>query len=300
MIDFEQSVSVHGIIILYVLGLIVIQSVCDQVQINESTIHKLMDSDFRRTPGCLLQYKVGGNIVTHCYDGPHILKVVRNNFEVKNLSHSVWERWNISQSKSSGSERTASWDDVQNLYELDQTGCHRFLPKITDQHMKPTKLKMKVCVATQVFSQTYGTVMLHCVEKKQLPAKSSATAQILLFFNDFFDSINGSGPAQMGSLKGSINKDSVHFVFWEWALFMLAKMNFIDKTTGRINSRSSVLNKIKSTIKGYQEVTRICLNNNIEEVPLRYFVPTYLVLSCLVTLSVWENNILTTRSKLFL
>lgn len=256
-------------------------SVCDQVNMNESAIHRLMDRDFRRTPGCLLQYKVAGRTITHCYDPPHIIKAVRNNLEKKNFKHFITERWNISSSKAYGKQQVASWDHIKQLYELDRVGLHRFLPKITEEHIHPAKLKMKVCVATQVFSQTYGTVMLHCAKNKQMPEVSSATAQMLLFFNDVFDSINGSGPAQMGSLKGSINKDSVHFAFWEWALFMLSKMNYVHKITGRINNRSTVIKKLESTIRGYQEVTRICLNKNIEEVSLRYFQNNIPTMCCL-------------------
>lgn len=247
-------------------------SVSDQVQINESAIHMLMDRDFKRHPGCLLQYKVDGRTIIHCYDGPHIIKVVRNNFEVKDIKHNINERWSVSNSQTFGGEQTASWDDVRCLFDHDRQGCHRMLPKITEEHMKPTKLKMKVSVATQVFSQTYGTVMLECADKQRIPAKSKATGQLLLFFNDFFDSINGGGPAQEGSLKGSITEDSIHFVFWEYALTVLSKMHFIDKATGKVNSRSTVLNKMESTIKGYQEITRICLNKNIELVSLRYFL----------------------------
>lgn len=250
-----------------------------------------MDRDFSRTTGCLLKYKVGDKIITHCYDLPHLLKVVRNNFLVKNFRHYIKERWNISSNKIYGDKQEASWDDVKRLYESD-LGIHRFLRKITPEHIKPAKLKMKVCVATQVFSQTYGNVMMECTENKQIPANSSATAQMLLFFNDLFDSLNGSGPAQEGSLKGSINEDSVHFAFWEWALFMLKRMNYLDKDTGKINYGSTVIHKFESTIKGYQEITRTCLNMNIEEVSLRYFkiyTLSYKGIVCLLLSKVCKN-----------
>lgn len=230
-----------------------------------------MDRDFVRTTGCLLQYKVSDKIIAHCYDAPHLIKVVRNNLEVKDFKHFINERWHQSTPKIYGTQQVASWDDVQRLFELDRIGCHRSLPKITDEHMKPAKLKMKVSVATQVFSQTYGTVMIASAKSKRMPDRSIGTGQMLLFINDLFDSINGSGPAEMGSLKGSVNEYSVHFAFWEWVLFMLAKMNYIDKTTGYVNCRSTVINKLESTIRGYQNVTRICLNKNVEEVSLRYF-----------------------------
>lgn len=245
-------------------------SVCDQVQTNESTVNSLMDRDFKRTPGCVLKYKAFGTTIIHCFDASHWVKVVRNNFEVKDVRHCISERFDVYCQTTLGKKQVGSWDDVKSLYELDRTGCHRLLPKITEQHIKPTKLKMKVCVATEVFSQTYGRVMLHCAKKKQMPVKSSGTAQFLLFINDLFDSVNGAGPVRIGALKGSIDENSVHFVFWEYALLMLSKMNFIDKTTGYINTRSNVFYRIQSTVRGYQEVTRICFNLNMKEVSLRY------------------------------
>lgn len=257
---------------MYFPGLNILMSCCDQVSTNESAINGLMDLDFKRTPSCVLKYKVLDKTIIHCFDASHWIKVVRNNSEVKDLSHCIKERFNLvlSSGKTNGERQIASWEDVKTLYELDRTGCHRFLPKITEQHIKPTKLKMKVCNATQVFSQTYGEVMLHCAENKQIPAKSCGTAQFLLFINDLFDSLNGSGPAQIDSLKGSIDKNSVHFLFWEYALAILSKMNFIDKITGEINSRSTVFDRIMSTVRGYDEITKMCLNQNMEEVCLRY------------------------------
>lgn len=248
-----------------------IHSVSDQVKTNESAIHRLMDRHFARTTGCLLKYKVGDKTIIHGYDAPHWLKVIRNNLEVKNFRHYINQRWTVATPKMYGKVQIASWDDVKRVYDLDRTGCPRLLHKITDEHIRPQKLKMKVCVATQVFSETYSTVMKKFVERKLIPESSCATAQLLLFFNDLFDSANGFGPSQNETLKGSINKDSFHFAFWEWALFMLSKMDFIDKVTGEVNSYSTVINKVQSTIRGYQEVTRICLNNDIEEVSLRYF-----------------------------
>lgn len=229
-----------------------------------------MTRDFVRAPGAMLKYKIQGKIIIHLYDVPHLLKVERNNLQVKDMNHYIQKRWDISDSSTIGKQQKASWADVVKLYELDRTGVHRLLPKITDEHINPTKLKMRVYVATQVFSQTYGSVMQRCVAKKQLPEKASGTALILLFFNDLFDSLNGSGPAQPESLKGSIDEHSIHFVFWEYALLMLSKMQFVNKETGEINNRSTVLYRIMSTIRGYQEFTRICLNMKMKEVALRY------------------------------
>lgn len=215
--------KLKSILILYLSGLDVIGTVSDQVITNETTIHQLMQRHFVRTSGCLLKYKVLGKDIIHCYDVPHLLKVERNNLQVKDLHHHIQKRWSISDSstgdssdssnKSSTSDKAkpkvASWADVSRLYEQDRCGMPRSLKKVNAEHINPVKLKMKVCVAAQVFSLTYGTVMQQCVEKMQMPAEASGTAQILIFFNDLFDSLNGSATSQPGSLKGSINEHSV-------------------------------------------------------------------------------------------
>lgn len=181
-------------------------------------------------------------------------------------------RWeNSSPNKIKGEQvKMAKWAEVSYLYEYDCKAYHRRLPKITDEHIKPNQLKMKISVATQVFSETYGKAMIDCYQKNQLPYDFNGTAQILLFFNDLFDSINGSNHPKNGTLKGSVNKDSSHFVFWEYAIDMLSKMDFINITNGNVDNASTVLKKFEATIRGYAELTRICFRANITHVSIRY------------------------------
>lgn len=108
-----------------------VHSVSDQVVTNESAIHSLMDRHFERSPGCLLKYMVRGKAIIHCYDGPHRLKVIRNNLEVKDFKHFINERWDISSPKVYGKVQVASWDDVERAYELDRTGCPASYQKYT-------------------------------------------------------------------------------------------------------------------------------------------------------------------------
>lgn len=73
------------------------------------------------------------------YDPPHLLKGIRNNFLTKDL---IWEG------------RTASWNDIEYIYDIDNSLGHtRALPKLTAHHVDAKKLKkMKVSVAAQVLS----------------------------------------------------------------------------------------------------------------------------------------------------
>lgn len=231
-------------------------------------MNSLMDLDFQRTPGCLIRYKVGEKTMIHSFDGPHIVKVVRNNLLTKNVQHYIDGRWDVSKSKKYGNKQLASWDDVTKIFEINRTGC--FLRKITEDHIMPSKKKMTVSVATQILSSTYGTVMKRCAERNLIRKESLGTADYLMFVNDYFDSINGSGPVEKRGLKGSINNKSNHFAFWEWALLMLSTMKHVDKKTGKTNNRSTVFQRMMSTIRGYQEVIKICFSEKIEEVALRY------------------------------
>lgn len=129
---------------------------------------------------------------------------------------------------------------------------------------------MKVSVATQVLSETFGKVMLNYSEKTLLPRDCTGTAQVILFFNDLFDSLNGGGPPQDQSLKGSINQNSIHFAYWNYAIEMLSNMNFIDKETGKVSNRSNVIFRFISTIRGFIEITKLCLNLNMKVISLRY------------------------------
>lgn len=247
---------------------------CDQASTNVSTINELIRSNSETktsgeaNSGQLLTYKLGDTTVIHGYDVPHLLKGTRNNLQTKNLSHYVVKRWCSSDSNSMNKKEvlTASWDDVSDLY---LKGSKKLLPKITPEHINPDKLKMKVSTATQVFSQTYGKVMLHCSEKKQLPRDCSGTAQILMFFNDLFDSLNGSC-VTVNELKAPITESSVHFQYWDYALGMFSGMIFIDKITGKASNRSKNVQNWQSTVRGYYELSKKCLSLGMTEIALRY------------------------------
>lgn len=248
------------------LGLNLIGSVCDQPPICVAAVHDLIE------PGCegvtptgeLLSFKVIDNNLVHLYDVPHLWKVIRNNMTVKDLCHTLTKRWEITDCKHFGQvKKYASWDHVVELYHLDIRATQR-LTDLSPEHINPEREKMKVSNATQIFSETVGNAMLRCSEK--LSKTSTDTALVLLFFNDLFDSLNGGGVPQLESLKGSINDQSVHFAYWEYALSVIANMDFVDKSTLKVNNRSTVLKKLESTIRGYMEITRICLNSNVPEV----------------------------------
>lgn len=180
---------------------------------------------------------------------------LRNNLLVKDLTHAVAvidfenQKERVKYDNEDTTERIA--------FDFGRKSTQILLPKIHDEHIKPTKLKMKVNIATQVFSRSYGRAMQVCSDNKQLSRDFTGTANILHFFNDVFDSLNEGGPPIKNSLNGSINETSDHFVFWEYAIEMIKKMKFAD-LNGRKDS-SKVLSDYIVTIKGLSELTRTML-----------------------------------------
>lgn len=207
-----------------------------------------------------------GNSIIHCFDPPHIIKVIRNNLYTKNLSHFVSEVWDYNSTNDTlvqNDVKNASWDDVRYFYNTNISSASRLIRKITPEHVDPKSLKMKVYVAAQVFSNTFGNIMLYCSEHGQLPTDFSGTGHILVFFNNVFDSLKGGETkTKINPLRSVIdnnNKEKI-FGFWEYAISMLEKMNFVEKTTGNVNNNSSVLKKTISTIRGFMKLTKLCLS----------------------------------------
>lgn len=250
-------------------------SVCDQA--NAATINALVASNPERknkiNSGQLLTYKLDESIVIHLYDAPHLLKGTRNNLQTKNLWHSVVKRWSSSnmkfKSKSDANRKSvASWKDVSDMYESTYEGSRKLLPKITSEHINPDKLKMKVSTACQVFSQTFGNVLIQCSKNNQQRRDYTGTGQILLFFNDLFDSVNGSN-VKTNTLRSPVTANSEHFDYWDFALNELAKMKFVDKVSGKTASPTKNIQNWQSTIRGYSELSRKCLELGMKEIALR-------------------------------
>lgn len=268
-------------LISYCLGLKIIGSVCDGVATNIAAVNKLINPSCRRgnTTGTLLEYTINGSNIVHCFDAPHLIKSVRNNLLVKDLKHSV--SFNETKFKPNGMivwnekskvKRIASWKDISNFYDVNnnQNGLFNLIPNITDEHMNPDRRKMKVKLASQVFSGTYGRNMYVCSKRKQLPNNDCiGTAAILLFFNDVFDSVNGDGVIKPDKLTGSLTEESKHFKFWDYAITMLDTMTFTENLkTGKPN-KSNVLKHFMTTLKGLRKISQRLFQLGFQSIPLR-------------------------------
>lgn len=260
-----------------------IGSVCDAVSTNRAAVNKLMGVKRQRnTTGELLEYSINGDKIWHYFDPPHLIKSVRNNLLLKNLTHTV--SFNETKFRSNGTiswneknkqQRTASWNDVRDFFVFNnkelESGLFNLIPKITDEHINPVRRKMKVSLATQVFSGTYGRNMYLCWKRKQFSNNCIGTAALLLFFNELFDSVNGDDVPIPDKLIGCLTATSKHFTFWEYAIQMLDTMKFSANLKSGKPNLSQVCKHWISSLKGLRRISEHLLELGFKTVALRRF-----------------------------
>jgi len=112
-----------------------------------------------------------------------------------------------------------------------------------------------------VFETTKGTVIL--------PENTLATADLILFFDDLFDSFNGKKGQGLSSI---VSQQSNHVLFWQKAIRVLRGMHFVDKTTHqpiRKNKPKCIKNWIW-TIRGTLTLWRQLQKLDFSHFNLRY------------------------------
>jgi hypothetical protein len=84
----------------------------------------------------------------------------------------------------------------------------RICPKLTDKHIHPTNFqKMKVKLASQVFSHTVSASMELYVESNWLPRSALGTALFFQMINNLFDLFNSSHLQHANPYKRAYNND---------------------------------------------------------------------------------------------
>lgn len=132
-----------------------VATICDQGATNCAAINKLVTDArsiyLKNNQEPKRRFLIKELEVIPLFDVPHLVKGIRNNLLKKNL---VWE-------KDVGEKLVAKWEHIKNAYLIDKAeGSLRLIPKITEFHVMPGKLKkMKVAYATQVFSRSMAVAI---------------------------------------------------------------------------------------------------------------------------------------------
>ncbi|KAJ3656018.1 hypothetical protein Zmor_015123 [Zophobas morio] len=170
------------------------------------------------------QYKI-----FYIFDICHLLKALRNNF----LKYRFKDKnGNIIHHKY-----------VIEFYERDKKRNYRLAPKLTDAHVRPQAFqKMKVKLASQLFSRHVANGMATEIEVKSLPEEATSTMIFIHNMNNLFDLLNSSK-------KTSFEKEIFKNMFRgeDYQLNLLNKMLIFFKTVQVLNSvNREVTNTIKS------------------------------------------------------
>jgi hypothetical protein len=220
-------------------GLQIVATISDQGATNQAAINRLIveTNKYFAEQGrenSIQGYLIDGIEIVHLFDFPHLMKCIRNMLLNKDL-HFVQQ----------GKRKVASWSHVMRLYQLDKSrGAYSQFVKLTDEHVIPEKIrKMKVKNCTQVFSHTVGTAMhvaarisseLTPESEFYLTPKAVDTADLLLFFDKLFDSVNGSAqlPPPGKNLRCVVTQKSEHISFWQSCLPIISSMYFTGEHSG--------------------------------------------------------------------
>eukprot|EP00102_Acyrthosiphon_pisum_P018869 XP_016656079.1 PREDICTED: uncharacterized protein LOC107882352 [Acyrthosiphon pisum] len=146
------------------------------------------------------------------------------------------------------------------------------LPRLSDNHVIPEKIfKMKVKCAAQVFSQRVSSTMNFLSSRNIISPDAVDTAFLCQFFDNLFDSLNGSFDKIVDGKKyrTAVKKNSPHHELWDQSLKILSTMRFIDKN-GKTTSVPTIRNWI-STIKSFQTLYKV-----LQSVNIRSFLPRHI------------------------
>ena len=163
--------------------------ICDQDVTNRSVFSKL--DIFPISPGIIHN----GEDIYFMYDSPHLLKSVRNNFMKYNISID---------------NDTAKWHYIRSFYEKDKKMSIRLAPRLTDKHIYCNTFdKMRVCMATQVFSRTVAAGIDTHSSLGSLPEDAAATAAFINKMDMLFDLFNSNNINHYKSSKCAFTEYSL-------------------------------------------------------------------------------------------
>lgn len=254
-------------------GLKVIATVCDQGTTNVAAINYLKNDTNAYCVRNGIENRYNGYLVDeleviHIYDCPHLMKGVRNGLLTKNLNF-----------VQNGQQKVASWSHVINIYQADcRRGIFSEFSKLTDEHVMPDKIrKMKVKNCTQVFSRSVALNMRFKAEVSKELSKDSIfyldpsatdTADLLLFFDQLFDSVNGSSLVSPAGkeLRRVVTIKSKHLETWKNAIVILKSMFYSSGQSQKIITPS--LKNWQHTINSFIYIWQILRNNGFS-----YFSP---------------------------
>ncbi|RVE52727.1 hypothetical protein evm_002600 [Chilo suppressalis] len=230
---------------LHTAGFKVLATLCNMNSNNQQAIQILREETSSRCSSeCF--FVINDDEIVPLYDPSHLLKDLRNNLLTKNLQYEIGQESGV-----------AKWSHMQLLYDENPGYANNSLiPKLTENHVVPMKInKTEVKYASQVFSRSLAVLMGYLAEQGVLPAECTETANLFLFLDSLYDSVNGSRNKDYKHkpLLGPVTPRSVHRKTWRESLIALESMHFINNR--KIESTTPTIQGWIATLKGVQKLT---------------------------------------------
>lgn len=93
---------------------------------------------------------------------------------------------------------------LEMMFNIDKTKPFKLAPRLTNDHIYPNNFqKMKVKLASQVFSHSVRIAMHTYIEFKVLPTEASITANFILKMNNIFDLLNSNNLSNYQAFMGT-------------------------------------------------------------------------------------------------
>nr|XP_012235484.1 PREDICTED: uncharacterized protein LOC105679802 [Linepithema humile] len=264
-------------------GFRIVATVCKQSPANVAAINFLLRDTQRRK--CLVNkhrniIELYGTKILPFFDPSSLIKAVRNNLLIKDLEINISK--NVYHEKQSS---YATWKCLELVYIIDtrKNASKRVLPQITDKHIIFDKInKTEVKYATQIFAKNVSAYMqllsdiIGYIETEigylEIPIEgSTATAKVLDFFSNLFDSINGYSEDSDVPLLRSITYNSAHHEFWSSAVTKLRNMRYVEPLSKEPVKKSLCLKNWIQTIRNFQILWKMLRKHGFEQLRARHF-----------------------------
>lgn len=162
------------------VGIVIVSATSDNPTANWRMFELLGAKLFQKNPKVSLNIQnCLGVPVFVTLDACHLIKLIRNALgDFKNVITEAGE--------------TISWNHIVNLHQLQKEKGLHLGTKLREAHIDYKSNKMKVRLATQVFSNSCSDALTFCEQTLKLPqfVGCGATAHFLKLFNDLFDILN--------------------------------------------------------------------------------------------------------------
>ncbi|XP_074035303.1 transposable element P transposase isoform X1 [Leptinotarsa decemlineata] len=202
-------------------------------------------------------FTVDNSNIFYMVDVPHLVKSTRNNFFKYKLQFG-------------GNETSKKY--LQQFYELDIKQKFRLAPKLTNDHIYPNNFKkMKVKLATQVFSSTVAAALSSYISFNIITAQAIHTVDFIEKMDKLFDIFNSSRNMGVKEFNKPFVGNEKQISFLEEMKQLFKSMRVIDEAGKDVTNRIKFIKGWQITISALLGLWPVLKHKGISKVSTRRF-----------------------------